>query len=169
MNKEIRKTKMFNYIAFGIVIALALVIAGTVIEFINRPLDSYVTVEGIQMGTQTHENYVLAKSGDSYYETDPSDEFAALFQFEEWEMISVPPEGEPLLSLQFAELWVVDIYSDGRVAAYNGYAPSTRCKDSACYSMPTEAVAQVIEYLEKNAIEHEMGDGTITRATFNHE
>lgn len=169
MNKEIRNAKMFNYIAFGIVILLWVAIIGAIIGFINRPLDSYVTIEGIQMGTQTHENYILAKTGDSFYETDPSDEFAALFEFEEWKMVSSAPSGDSVLSLQFAELWVVDIYSDGLVAAYNGYASSTRCKDSAYYSMPAEAVEKIIEYLKQNGTLHKMGDGTISEATFNHE
>lgn len=139
------------------------------IGFLNRPLDAYVTVEGIQTATGMPRNAILAKAGNCYYEMDTSDEFAALFQFENWELVSKAPVEEPVLTLQFAELWVVHFYEGGQAAAHNGYASETRSKGSAYYEIPSKVPQKVIDYLKENAIPHEFGDGTIGIATFRYE
>lgn len=169
MDNGVQKAKMFISITFGIVIVLILAIAGLIIGFVNRPLHSSVAVAGIQTATQVQPNSVLAKADDCYYEVDASDEFAALFQFENWELVSKVSAGEPVISLQFAELWVVNFYTDGLVAAHNGYAPSRNYKGSAYYSIPLEVSKEIIAYLEQNGTPHELGDGTISKRTFCYE
>lgn len=138
-----------------------------IISHNNRPLDSSVTISGIQAGVQAQENYILAKVGDSYYETASANSFSTLFLFDEWKVAQAIPAEGPVVSLQFAELWVVDIYSDGTVAAYNGYAPR-KYQESAYYIMPEVAVAEIIAYLEETATPHYLGDGTIGQSTFRH-
>lgn len=167
MSSETKKTKKSTVIRYCIIILFAILLIGTAVYYVNRPLDFHVTISGIQAGTQSQENYILAKIDDAYYETDSSNDFSAMFAFDEWETSSTMPSGEPVLLLQFAELWVVEVYSDGQAAAYNGYAAMGE-KSYAYYKIPDDAVRQVINYLEEKGITHELGDGTIGMETFKH-
>lgn len=164
---NINKTKKSTIMCYCILILVAILFVGAVIYYINRPLDSCVTISGIQNGTQNQGNSVLAKIGDEYYEIASTNEFTTMFSFDEWEKSSSTLSGEPVMLLQFAELWVVELYSDGQVAAYNGYAALGK-KSYAYYKMPESAVEQVISYIEEKGISHEYGDGTIGMATFKH-
>ena len=149
---------------FGVVILLLVV---ALAAYLTRPLDYYVTISGIQDGSQCQNNSILAKIGDAYYEINATVAFAEQLAFSEWEEISDKPSGEPAILLQFAELWVVELYDTGYVAAYNGYA-SIGNRSSAYYKIPENVAKLVICYFESNGIGHKLGDGTIGLTSFNH-
>ena len=167
MEKAIKRAKAINITAFGIVAALTIIGVITCIRFSNRPLDPCVTVDGIREAAQTQGAY--AKSGESYYQVSSSTEFAAMFSFEEWTQVKSAPEGNPILLLTFAELWVVEFYPDGRAAAYNGYAADSRYKDHAYYQLPETVIDNLVAYLQTFGTPRTLGDGTISKSTFRHE
>ena len=135
------------------------------LAYLNRPLDDCITVDGIENGIQN--NSVLAKVRECYYEIPASTDFSALFQFENWESASTLSVGELVLTLQLSELWIIEFYNDGFVATYNGYSSFGK-KSYAYYSVGETVVSQMVSYLEQNGVPHEMGDGTISSATFNY-
>lgn len=142
-----------------------MLLLGALLAYCNRPLDDYITVGGMKAGIEN--NSVLAKVSDCYYETSVSAAFTAIFQFENWKTVSTLPDGAPVLTLQLAELWIIEFYDNGFVAAYNGYSAIGK-KSTAYYDVGEAVVEQIISYLEQNGVMHEMEDGTISSATFNH-
>lgn len=169
-----------NFKRFGLVLScILLVVIGSftwlAISEQKKPLDSSVTVSGLQARVQSDSQPVLARIGETdYYEIDPSNSFSDLFMFDEWEYssspLSEPTRGEissekTFLSLQFQELWVVNFCSNGQVAVHNGYGPSDK-KTNAYYTAPESVTDQVIEYLVQNGQRHELGDGTIGLGSF---
>ena len=148
-----------------IVSILVILLLVALLAYLNRPLDDCITVDGIENGIQN--NSVLAKVSDCYYEIPASTGFSALFQFENWKSASTLSAGEPVLTLQLSELWIVEFYDDGFVAAYNGYSSFGK-KSCAYYNVGETVASQIVSYLEQNGVPHEMGDGTISSATFNH-
>ena len=162
------KGKSIKLFLFSVFIFLFMfIIFGVIVFELIKPLDSCVTVSGIHSRVQNQDNYyILARADGAYYETYPSDDFATLFSFDDWECTN-SLSGELLLSLEFAELWVIDFYSDGQAAAYNGYAGIGK-KAYAYYNIPDYIANRVIDYLEENGIQHEFGDGTIGLGSFNH-
>lgn len=151
-----------KYIASILVILLLVV----VLAYLNRPFDDCITIEGIKVGIQN--SSVLAKVSDFYYETSASTDFSAVFQFENWKTVSTLPEGAPVLTLQLAELWIIEFYDNGFVAAYNGYSAIGK-KASAYYDVGEAVAGQIVSYLQQNGVPHKMGDGTISQATFNRQ
>ena len=144
---------------------LAILLLVVILAYFNRPYDNCITVDGIKVGIQN--NSVLAKVSNCYYETSASMDFSAVFQFETWKSVSSLPNSEPVLTLQLSELWIVEFYDGGFAAAYNGYSAFGR-KSCAYYNVGETLADQLVSYLEHNGIPHEMGDGTISSATFNH-
>ena len=167
MEKEIKKAKRFIRITFAVFCLLATGMVSLMIAYVTRPLDVYVTTEEIQREIGERNQGILIKTEDSYYEASASGTFAACFSFDQWKQTSAVPKGEPIVQIQFAELWVVELYADGQAAAYNGYAPM-RCKSCAYYRIPEDALEKIRLYLKEKGIPHEAGDGTISAATFQH-
>lgn len=165
---------------FGLILSCSLlVVLGLITWFAiseqKKPLDSSVTVSGLQARVQSDSQPVLARIGETdYYEIAPSNSFADLFTFDEWEYSSSSPSeptwGEassekPLLSLEFQELWVVNFCSNGQVAVHNGYGSPGK-KSYAYYTVPDGTADQVTKYLAQNGKSHEFGDGTIGLGSF---
>lgn len=159
-----------NYKRFIVLLIVAVVVVIVLISRFNcRAVSPNITVTGIKSGTETQDNYILAKVEDKYYEIAPSTNFMQVFLFDEWENVSeISAEVDVVISLQFAELLVIDIYENGMIAAYDGYA-SRKYKSFAYYAMPVTAVETICDFLEENASSHEFGDGTISNSTFRHE
>ena len=145
------------------VLAILLFIA--MLAYFNRPFDDCITVEGIEVAIQS--NSVLAKVSNSYYEVSASTDFSAVFQFDNWKSVSSLPNSESVLTLQLSELWIVEFYDGGFVEAYNGYSAIGK-KSRAYYDVRETVAGDIVSYLEQNGVPHEMGDGTISPATFNH-
>lgn len=169
-----------NFKRFGLVLScILLVVIGSftwlAISEQKKPLDSSVTVSGLQARVQSDSQPVLARIGETdYYEIDPSNSFSDLFMFDEWEYssspLSEPTRGEissekTFLSLQFQELWVVNFCSNGQVAVHNGYGSPGK-KSYAYYTVPDGTADQVVKYLAQNGKSHEFGDGTIGLGSF---
>lgn len=168
---ELKKYKRFIFMLITIVLLIVVAIVTLVLipRFYGRSVSPNITVAGIRSGTETQDNYILAKVEDKYYEIVPSTNFMQVFLFDEWENVSeISAEADVVISLQFAELLVIDIYENGMVAAYDGYA-SRKYKSFTYYAMPVTAVETIGDFLEKNASSHEFGDGTISNSTFRHE
>ena len=166
-----KKYKRFIFMLITIVLLIVVAIVALVLipRFFSRSVSPDITVAGIRAGTETQDNNILAKVEDKYYEISPSTNFMQVFLFDEWENVDeISAEADVVISLQFAELLVIDIYENGMVAAYDGYA-SHNYISFASYAMPVTAVETIGDFLEKNAILHEFGDGTISSSTFRHE
>jgi len=168
MKREIRNAKIFIVLTLCVVVVFMLVIGGAVQRFHDRPLDSSVTVEGVMNGIENRLDTILAKINDSYYQINPTNEFSKLLQFDHWIPASATPEGEPVVSLRLAELWIAEFYSDGTAAVHNGYAIKKKYKDFACYSVPGDVLQDIVESIEQNGTPHQLGDGTISVGTFNY-
>lgn len=167
----LKKYKRFIFMSIIIVFLIVVSIAAIVLTslFNCRSVSPNITVTGIRSGTETQHNYILAKVEDRYYEIAPSTDFMQKFLFDDWENVNeISAEADVVISLQFAELLVVDIYENGMIAAYDGYA-SRRYKSFAYYTMPVIAVETIGDFLEENAISHEFGDGIIGNSTFRHD
>jgi hypothetical protein len=159
---------IFIVAIIGLLIVVAVGSAVLISRSSGRIVSSDITVEGIKSGTEKQDNYILAKVKDRYYEIAPSTDFMKTFLFDEWEITDgVPFDEEVVISLQFAELLVVDIYENGTIAAYDGYA-SRHYRSFAYYAIPETAVEEIGDFLEKNAKAREFGDGTISDSTFRH-
>jgi hypothetical protein len=100
---------IFIVAIIGLLIVVAVGSAVLISRSSGRIVSSDITVEGIKSGTEKQDNYILAKVKDRYYEIAPSTDFMKTFLFDEWEITDgVPFDGEVVISLQFAELLVVD-------------------------------------------------------------
>jgi hypothetical protein len=164
-----KKRKKIIFMAVIIWLLIVVVVAAGLISLgSGRTVSPGITVTGIKSGVEKQDNYILARVKDRYYEITPSNDFMQTFLFDEWEQATgIPSDEEVVISLQFAELLVVDIYESGAIAAYDGYA-SRNYRAFAYYEMPKMTVEKISDFLEKNAIPHKMGDGTISDSTFRH-
>ena len=160
MSKIKKKYIVFAVLLFVLVVIIALV----VIHFTFKPLDSSITIDGLQTATE-ETDYILVKTDDKYFEIEGTLEFSTLFEFDEWQQQKEEPAGEPVLVLRFAEAWIVEFFADGTVTAHNGYA-SSGTKQDAYYVIPSHITDELIAYIGKHGIQHELGDGTISTSTF---
>ncbi len=113
--------------------------------YLFRPYADAVTLEHIKHGVG---GGITAQIGEDCYRLSPSAAFAEVFAFEEWEQVKSKPDGVPLVQLCLAEEWVIELYGDGKAAAYYGYAP-LKTKDTAYYHVSTDSVAAVVVYMEE--------------------
>ena len=164
---EIKKAKLFNYTALGVVILLVIAIAGIIIFQKTKPLADSVTIDHLLMETSETNTYILAKCNDEYYETSASVDLCSCFSFEDWTINPNRPEGEVCISIRLAELYIVEIYDNGYAAVYDGYAPRKQVS-FAYYSILENVSASIMSHLRQNGIPREMGDGAISTGTFNH-
>lgn len=162
-----KKAKLFNYAALGVVVLLVIAIAGIIIFQKAKPLADSVTIEHLITETSETNTFILAKINDEYYETSASADLGNCFSFEDWTITPNRPEGEICISIRLAELYIVEIYDNGYAAVYDGYAPRKQVS-SAYYSIPENVSASIMAHLRQNGIQREMGDGAISTGTFNH-
>ena len=154
-----------KYILFAVLLfVLVVIIALAVIHFAFKPLNSSITIDGLQTATE-ETDYILVKTDDTYFEIEGTLEFSTLFEFDEWQQQKEEPAEEPVLVLRFAEAWIVEFFADGTVTAHNGYAPSGT-KQDAYYVIPSHITDELIAYIGTHGIQHELGDGTISASTF---
>ena len=170
LKSETKKAKWNILICFFAI--LLLMIIGVAIFYHNnnfsQNISPTITVRGIQEATETQDNYILAKIEEKYYGISPSKEFSQLFLFEKWKNIKEINKGlDVVISIRFAELFVIDIYKNGLIAAYDGYA-AKEYSSVAYYEMPISTVESIKKFFEENANRHKFGDGTIGFSTFAH-
>ena len=143
---------------------LVFCLAGAAVLGFSKPLDDQITVGGLS-GAAAGCEYILVKAENSYYELQGTDAFAELFDFDAWQQQDKAPSEEPLLTLRFAEAWILEFASDGTAAAYNGYA-SAQEQSEAYYSVPPQTAEELLAYIQQYGEPHELGDGTISSSTF---
>lgn len=165
MDKEMQKPQKPKALRYCMIALAVILFAGPVIYYVARPLDPLVKISGVQNETQEEGDRVLVKLGDAYYEVDSSDEFASVFAFDQWNRCLTTPSEEPVMLLEYQELYVAEVYADGTVAVYNGYAQIGK-KRHAYYKAPQGMVDQVTDYIKDNGVEHKMGDGSIGPGSF---
>ena len=145
---------------------LALCLAGAAVLGAAKPLDDHITVDGLSDAAAGCES-ILVKEENSYYELQGTDAFAELFDFDAWRQQDKTSSEEPLLTLRFAEAWILEVASDGTAAAYNGYA-SAQEQSEVCYSIPPQTAENLLAYIQQHGEPHELGDGAISSSTFHH-
>ena len=143
---------------------LVFCLAGAAVLGFSKPLDDQITVDGLS-GAAADCEYILVKAENSYYELQGTDAFAELFDFDAWQQQDKAPSEEPILTLRFAESWILEFASDGTAAAYNGYA-SAQEQSEAYYSVPPQTAEELLAYIQQYGEPHELGDGTISSSTF---
>jgi hypothetical protein len=154
-----------RHILFAVLLlVLVVIIAIAVIHFAFKPLNSSITIDGLQTATE-ETDYILVKIDDTYFEIQGTPEFSTVFEFHTWQQQQHHTTGEPVLVLRFAEAWIVEFFSDGTVTAHNGYA-SRGTKEDAYYSIPSYITDELIAYINAHGVQHELGDGTIGTSTF---
>lgn len=164
---EVKKFKRIICIMFSGVLLLAITWVLIFVDHSNS-VSPNITISGIQSATESQEDYILAKIEEKYYEIPSSHEFSQLFLFEKWKnRREINQEIDVIISLRFAELFVIEIYENGMIAAYDGYAPK-EYRSLEYYEMPISAIEKIVTFFEENAIRHEFGDGIISNATFIH-
>lgn len=167
MPEEIKKSQRPKIVGYCIIALAAILLVGAVICYLFRPLDPFVTISGVQNATQGEGGGVSVKLGDAHYTVDSSAEFASVFAFDQWNRCLTRPSEEPIMLLEFQELWVAELYADGTVAVYNGYSQIGK-KGQAYYKAPQGMIDQVVDYVKDNGVEHKMGDGTVGPGRFQH-
>lgn len=158
------KIKKKHILSAVLLFALVVIIVLSVIHFAFKPLNSSITIDGLQAATE-ETDYILIKTDDTYFEIQGTPEFSTVFEFDTWQQQKEETTGEPVLVLRFAEAWIVEFFSDGTVTAHNGYA-SSETKEDAYYSVPSYVTDKLITYINAYGVQHELGDGTISTSTF---
>lgn len=157
------RTKKIGVICAGL---LGICLVGVAVSFLFRPLNDKITIDGLSDAAASND-YILVKAEEEYYELQGSEAFAALFDFGAWQQEKQAPTEEPVLILRFAELWIVEFYSDGMAAAYNGYSAPEETSE-AYYSLPPQVMGDLTAYIQQYGEAHELGDGAIGASTFRH-
>ncbi|WP_291257235.1 hypothetical protein [Flavonifractor sp.] len=97
----------------------------------------------------------------AYYEVSEGSGLGALLQADSWTPAeSFRPEGAEL-ALRFGERYELYLCADGRAAFYDGYAPGD-IRLWSCYSLPAEAVANLVSTLPERAVSTQEPYGTFT-------
>ena len=142
-------------------IFLGLCVVAIIAFYAFREYSDNVMIPGLEQGAS---GGTLVKTAEGYYELQPSDRFAELFAFDEWEQTREKPSGDPAIALCFAEEWIVEIYSGGAVSAYYGYA-SNKQKSNAYYMAPPEIVEALSSFVKENGTPQE---GQFLESSFSH-
>lgn len=132
-------------------------------------LDWQVTIEALHNVTQ--EQPTLAKIGSKYYASTPSLMFCSYFYFGSWELMDEVREGNPVITLEFSEQWVMELHKDSLgcyATVYNGSGGLGFTRTSATYRIPLTVIERLTHYFENNGIPHYWGDGTIGPDSFAH-
>ncbi len=148
-----------------VILLITGLIAIIIIPLLNKPINSLITISGLSNEAASN-SYILAATGQNYYELQGNNNFSELFDFDQWQE-SDKPDGEPVLILRFAEQFILEIYSNGYAAAHNSYASGDE-KSDAFYSIPQNTADNLIAYVEQFGKPHQFGDGSISASTFNY-
>lgn len=98
---------------------------------------------------------------DAYYEVSEGSGLGALLQADSWTPAeSFRPEGAEL-ALRFGERYELYLCADGRAAFYDGYAPGD-IRLWSYYSLPAEAVTNLVSTLPERAVSTQEPYGTFT-------
>ena len=97
----------------------------------------------------------------AYYEVSEGSGLGALLQADSWTPAeSFRPEGAEL-ALRFGERYELYLCADGRAAFYDGYAPGD-IRLRSYYSLPAEAVTNLVSTLPERAVSTQEPYGTFT-------
>lgn len=98
---------------------------------------------------------------DAYYELAEGSGLGELLQTDAWTPAEPFRPEDAALALRFGERYELYLCADGRAAFYDGYAPGdTRLW--SCYTLPAEAVANLLSALPERAAPAEEPYGTFT-------
>ena len=130
---------------------VCVVLAVCVISYVNRPYSSSVLAEKIQERGADRFDPILVKIDDGadgrYYEIKPSYDLGKLFAFDRWEQTKGRTYDTPVMEFRLAEQWILKLYGDGKMTAYDGYS-SSKCKSTAYYTAPEEIIRAVSDFIE---------------------
>ncbi len=74
-----------RHILFAVLLfVLVVIIAIAVIHFAFKPLNSSITIDGLQTATE-ETDYILVKIDDTYFEIQGTPEFSTVFEFDTWQ------------------------------------------------------------------------------------
>ena len=137
-----------------------------IISNLCKPLNNYITIDAL-LNNVSNNSYILIKTENEYYELKGTPNLKDLFDFELWQQQDKSPTGELLLTIRLAELWIIELYSDGEALAHYGYSLRGE-KSEAYYNIPKHVLDNLFDYIKQYGIRHEFGDGTISSSTFNY-
>ena len=120
------------------------------------------TTPSPQAAAEQVESGGLARLGpDAYYELAEGSGLGELLQTDAWTPAEPFRPEDAALALRFGERYELYLCADGRAAFYDGYAPGdTRLW--SCYTLPAEAVANLLSALPERAAPAEEPYGTFT-------
>ena len=163
-----------------IAILTALAIAGLICilcisSSLQHPYADETEVDSLKTAVQDQDYILIQVSGSSiselsafsYYEISGNSDFSALFDFENWSVSDAAPKGSPVVTLRFAETWILELYPDGTALAHYGYAEAGRNAD-CCYVISSDILEPIVTYIEECAMPHSLGDGLISSSTFHY-
>lgn len=154
MEQESKKAKRFNLIAFAIVCAFVLAVAGLFYWLCNLPASEMLETQRLEANVQQPKLNVLLE--DTCYELDGGEALADLCSFESWEVTDRPEPGEHILTIRLAELYEIAFYENGVAQAYDGYSPTLQLSN-LWYQVPEDAAAALADYVR--------GNGTVREVT----
>ena len=145
--------KVMKRIAKILLVAVCVFLAVRVISYVNRPYASSVLEEHIRERVADKFDPILVKihdgADDRYYEIEPSYDLEKLFAFDGWEQTKGRSYDTPAVEFRLAEQWILKLYGDGKITAYDGYS-SSKYKSTAYYTAPAEIIGAVSGFIESN-------------------
>lgn len=155
--EEIRRMKRrTKFILAAVLLLLALLAAGACwlwVAFNGLPSSLRQSNPNLspQAAAEQMENGALIRLGtDTYYDLAAGSGLETLLQTDAWASTDAFSVQEPALALSFGELYELYLWSDGRAAFYDGYAPGGTSLWSY-YTLPAEAVASLLSALPEAA------------------
>lgn len=104
-----------------------------------------------QAAAEQVENGALIRLGtDTYYELAAGSGLGELLQTDAWASTGAFSVQDPALTLSFGELYELYLWTDGRAAVYDGYAPRD-IRLWSYYVLPAEAVSNLLSTLPEAA------------------
>ena len=163
-----RKELLLLLLLVALLVIFCIILIITVFFPSVLPLDPQLTVDALSEVTQQKE--ILAKIGNKYYGSTPSLSFNSCFYFSSWELMDEVRKGQPEITLEFEEKWIMEIFGDGLgyyANVYNGYARSGT-RSAVTYRIPLSVINLLTYYFENQGIPHYIGDGSIGLGSFQH-
>jgi hypothetical protein len=159
--KEKMKKKYIPCILFLAIAVVGILVAGRILF---PTVDESITIEGLQKAVTETES-ILIKSGDAYFAMQGTEDFSAVFSFDQWEKENAVPTGEAVLIFRFAESWILELYPGGAASAHNGYASKGKKQDAA-YRIPDSVSKDLTAYISSHGMPIEAEEGIIGAGTF---
>lgn len=132
------------FVALGV--ALLPFIALLAFFSLRPPADSVTPQE---IARQLESGYMQVDRAEGYCELQGTEEFAVLFDVENWKKIGYSAQN-PVLTLEFSEEYYLYLYENGVVQAYDGYASPTK-KGSVYYETGADVQA-ILDCVERYAV-----------------